>query len=634
MKIVIRSLVLIFSPIAFAQSSEYLVTKIPDSLKNNAHAVIRLDDTEITLESQRSMKIKEKRVVTVLDQKGEAAMQAMAYYDKSTKINNIEARVFNALGIEIKKIKKKDFRDFSLVGGSNFISDGRLLTLDYTAISYPFTIEFTCESTTSNTAFIPVWRPISGYESSLEKAILKMNFLPQLGIHKKESALEGFKVLKTTDTDSQLVYEVTNIPVQRQEDLSFSPELLFPSVKVAFENFHIEGVDGSAKNWTDFGKWYNEKLATGITELPETTKQQIKALVANVNDPIEKAKIVYSYVQQKVRYVSIQLGIGGWKPMLASDVDRLGYGDCKALSNYTRALLQVVGVDSYLTILYGDEDKRNIESDIVRMQGNHMILAVPNGSNYIWLECTSQDSPFGYQGDFTDDRDVLVIKPNGAEIARTQVYSDQVNLQRRTGKYSIDADAGIKAAVSIASTGTRYSDESQVKRGMPDEQKDYFKSKWRNISELKLNKMSFEENKEAVCFVENLELSAANYGTISGNRVLFVVNAFGRNMNDLKRIRNRKNKVVFERGYVNEDEFEIELPANCQIEAMPQGVDMKGKFAHYTTEYKKLEGNKLVFKRRMQVFSGTYLPTEYDELRLFNEQVIKNDNAKIVLTKI
>jgi hypothetical protein len=62
-----------------------------------------------------------------------------------------------------------------------------------------------------------------------------------------------------------------------------------------------------------------------------------------------------------------------------SDVDRLGYGDCKGLTNYTKALLEAVDVPSYNTILYGDSYKKDIESDFVSMQGNHMILAIPYG---------------------------------------------------------------------------------------------------------------------------------------------------------------------------------------------------------------------------------------------------------------
>ena len=84
-------------------------------------------------------------------------------------------------------------------------------------------------------------------------------------------------------------------------------------------------------------------------EIPETTKQKILTLVKGVNDPIEKARLIYDFVQKKTRYISVQVGIGGWMPMLANDVDRLSYGDCKALTNYTKSLLDIAGVESYYT---------------------------------------------------------------------------------------------------------------------------------------------------------------------------------------------------------------------------------------------------------------------------------------------
>ncbi len=55
-------------------------------------------------------------------------------------------------------------------------------------------------------------------------------------------------------------------------------------------------------------------------------------------------------MQDKTRYISVQIGIGGWKPMLADDVNKLGYGDCKGLTNYTKALLEAVDVPSYYTL--------------------------------------------------------------------------------------------------------------------------------------------------------------------------------------------------------------------------------------------------------------------------------------------
>lgn len=623
----------LFSLISSAQKSEYSTATITDSLKENANAVVRLDQMDITISSQRSMNIKTQRVVSVLNEKGLADIDAYQNYDKTTALKNVDAVVYDAFGNEIKKIKRKDFKDQSAVSGSTLFSDNRVVYLDYTPISYPFTIVYNSEIETSNTAFIPKWYFLSGYYVSVEKCILNVTFPGELGFKKKEFQFSDFNIKKTIDTDTKLSYVAANILARKSEDFSPASGDLFPKVMMGLEHFHLEGVDGTATTWEAFGKWYGDKILTGTTTLSEETKAKIKALVGDEKDPIKKAKIIYDYVQKKSRYVNIAIGIGGWKPMLATDVDRLGYGDCKALTNYTKALLQVVDVPSYNTILFGDSYKTSIQSDFVSMQGNHMILAVPNGNNYIWLECTSQDDPFGYQGTFTDDRDVLVVKPEGGEIVRTKIYDDKGNIQADKGNFTIDENGNFSGSISIISEGSQYSSKVRVGHMQPTEKEAHYKEYWDNINNLKLDKITFTNDKENIRFTEDVKLSAINYGAISVNKMIFPVDAFNKNTGNVKRIRNRKNPFQIQRGYLDTDEIEINLPAGFSIEFLPSNFELKGKFGEYKTEIIKKDSNKLTYKRSMFLNKGKYSNKEYDEYRLFMEQVSRNDNAKIILTK-
>ena len=626
-------LFLLFAIVSTAQKNQYPITTINDSLKENADAVVRLDQMNITIASQRSMNIKTQRVVSVFNAKGLHHIDAYQHYDKTTTIKNIEAIVYDAFGTEIKKIKRKDFRDQSAVSGSTLFSDNRVVYLDYTPISYPFTIVYTSETETSNTAFIPQWYFLGGYYVSVEKCVLNVTFPNNLGFKKKEFNFSEFNIKKVADTDTKLSYEADNILAQKAEDLSPSSHDLYPRIMMGLEKFHLEGVDGTATTWEAFGKWYGDKILTGTTELPEETKTKIKTLVGDEKNPVEKAKIVYDYVQKKSRYVNIAIGIGGWKPMFASDVDRLGYGDCKALSNYTKALLQTVDVLSYNTILYGDRYKSDIQSDFVSMQGNHMILAVPNGDNYTFLECTSQDDPFGYQGTFTDDRDVLVVKPEGGVIVRTKIYEDKGNVQTDKGKYSIDENGNLSGHISIISEGSQYSSKSRIEILQPTEKETHYKEYWSNINNLKLGKITFANDKQNILFTEDVQVSAVNYGVVSTNKMIFPVDAFNQNKSNVKRIRNRKNPFQIQRGYLDTDEIEINLPAGFTIEFLPSNFELKGKFGEYKTEIIKTENNKLTYKRSMFLNKGKYSNKEYDEYRLFMEQVSKNDNAKIIITK-
>ncbi|MFV8467237.1 DUF3857 domain-containing protein [Flavobacterium sp. LB1P62] len=626
-------LLLFYSTLLLAQKNEYNTLSIADSLKENANAVVRLNQVDITISSQRNMNIKTKRVVTVLNEKGIGEIEAKEYYSKTSSVKNIEVLVLDGFGIEIKKIKRKDFKDQSAVSGSTLFSDDRIIYLDYTPIQYPFTIIYESEVESSNTAFIPQWYPLSDYLVSVEKSVLNVNYPSALGFKKMESNFSNFLINKIVDSSTQLSYTATNITAQKEEDYSPGFTAIFPKVMMGLENFHLENVDGNAKTWATFGKWYSDKILSGTTELSEETKLKIKALVGDEKDPIKKAKLIYNYVQQKSRYVNISIGIGGWKPMLAADVDRLGYGDCKALTNYTKALLNAVDVPSYNTILYGSPRKRNIEPDFVSMQGNHMILSIPSGANYIWLECTSQDTPFGYQGTFTDDRDVLIMKPEGGEIVRTKNYEDINNTQISKGKISLSQTGDFFGKISIVSEGSQYNQKSVIENFQPTDKEAHYKEYWDNINNLKIDKITFTNDKEKVSFAENAEISAVNYGSVSGNKIMFVINAYNQITGNVKRIRNRKNPFEIQRGYADGDEIEICLPSGFSIEFLPSNFELKTKFGEYKTEIIKKDATNIIYKRTMFLKKGLYSNKEYDEYRLFIEQISRNDNAKIILTQ-
>ena len=622
----------LFATTISAQKFEYTSLLIPDSLKQNANAVVRLDQIDILISSQRNMNVKQKRIVTVLNEKGQEAIDAYEYYNKKTTVENIQATVFDAFGNEIKKLKRKDFRDQCATDGGTVFSDNRFVFLDYTPTQYPFTIIYESEIETSTTAFIPQWYPLNDYHLSVEKSVLNVSYPDNLGFKKMEFNFSNFKINKTVDSSTKLSYVATNIPALKQEDYSTAYSV-FPKVMMGLELFHLEGVDGNAKTWKEFGQWYSDKILTGTTELPEETKSKIKNLVGNEKDPIKKAAIVYKYLQEKSRYVSIQVGIGGWKPMLANDVDRLGYGDCKALSNYTRALLNAVDVPSYNTLLYGDRNKHDIQSDFVSMQGNHMILSIPNGENYVFLECTSQDNPFGYQANFTDDRNVLVMKPDGGEIVRTKKYENKDNSQISKGNYSIAENGDFSGKIAMVSEGSQYSQKYHLETAQPTEREKRYKEYWDNINNLKINKITFSNDKEKVSFTENADISAVNYGAISNNKMIFVVNAFSQNSGTIKRIRNRKNPFEIQRGSYDTDEIAVALPTGFTIESIPATFELNTKFGEYKTEIIKKDNNNLTYKRSIFIKKGLYKNTEYDEFRLFMEQISKNDKAKIILTK-
>lgn len=348
---------LLFTNFLFSQNIEFAASKIPDSLKRNANAVIRVNDVLIIFTAQNAMTVSTKVVTTVLNEYGLRNLSLSDSYDKNRRIAKIQATVLDAFGNEIKTYRKKDFKDVSVADGFSIFSDNRALYLDYTPIAYPFTIIFESLVETSNTAFIPSWNPVDDYYVSTERDNIRINYKPELKLVLKEDNFSTKIPIEKKQTTNSISYSANTILAKKREELAPIFTNIFPIVFFAVENFNLENVQGSATNWNEFGKWYYNALLADTEEIPEPTIQKIKQLVGNEKNPIEIAKIVYQFVQEKTRYVSVQVGIGGWKPMLAKDVDKLGYGDCKALTNYTRSLLKSVGVESYYSVVYGSKEK-------------------------------------------------------------------------------------------------------------------------------------------------------------------------------------------------------------------------------------------------------------------------------------
>ena len=623
------------SLLGFSQDSDYQFDLLDSELVENANAIFRQDEMIISILSKKDLVLRRKKVITVLNELGDQYAMAYVGYDNSRKIKSISATVYDSFGNRIDKIKEKDFQDFSAVDGNTLYSDSRVKYYQYTPIQYPYTLELNYEVSTKNTGEIPAtWLFLKDFMVSTEQSNLIINFAsPDLEPVIKEKNLEGIEVLKNKTTHS-IQYSVGKIKAFKEESLCPSFEKLAPHIKIRPVNFHYEGYDASINSWSDLGIWMSENLLSGRDELPVATISNVKALTDRVDDNLEKAKIVYKYVQENTRYISVQVGIGGIQPISAIDVDRVKYGDCKGLSNYTKALLKAVGVEAYYVHVEAGRNQVNFDQDFPDLaQGNHAILAIPYSDRYYWIDCTSQVHPFGFIGDFTDNRKVFVIKPDGGEIVTTSSYLNEQNFQLTEGLYTLFEDGSIQGELEISTKGIQYDDRFTLADQSEEKIEKHYKKHWNYINNLNVGTYQFENNRNEVRFTEQLSLSAANYASKSGDRLLFAANAFNKQQYIPARYRNRKLPFEIQRGFLDEDRFTINIPNGFGIEAMPEAININNKYGSYSLLFEEIDG-KIILKRKLLVKSGTYANTDYSGFRDFMKNISKYDNSKIVIKPI
>lgn len=621
---------LLFCTAPFFGQEGYSILSIPKEMTVYANSVVIEELIEIDVTNIAKMKVKKRKVVAVLNKLGDNDLELYEFYSDNSRVKNIETWIYNAFGKETGHFKKRNFSDVSRTGNNMYV-DSRVLYLNYTPTTYPYIAVFESETESGDTAFVDPWLPMNGNAESTQSSIYKIKFDPANKPRYKGDNLDGYDIT-IEEKPGEIVFTASNLKAIRYEE--HSPRRIFPKIAVALNNFQLKGASGSAENWEQFGMWMEKDLLSDVREVPAGTLARVKSLVANETTNEGKARKIYQYVQDKVRYISIQIGIGGWKPMPATEVDKLSYGDCKALTNYTKALLDAVGVTSYYTVLYGDTSKWDIMDDFASVQGNHVILGIPDGDNITWLECTSQDTPYGYIGSFTDDRDALILTPDGGRIVHTKIYEAKESLQENIARVKVAPDGSVAANLNRVSSGIQYEKKYLLPKKRADEIDRYYKDRWSYINGFTISDLKFDNDRENIAFTEKMNLNIPNYANAVGSDFLFCPNVFNRNSYIPPRIEDRKQKLSIGHGFMDIDTVEVELPENLVIEAIPEPTVLETKFGKYEINFIKTAENNLQYIRKIRIEKGEYPPSEYENYRDFLRTIARLDKTKILLKQI
>jgi hypothetical protein len=616
----------------FSQKENYAFLLIPSSLTEDANAVIRDNSIEITIEEVDEMTVFKKEVITVLNKLGDNYVSMSAHYDDDTKITELSATIYDAFGREIKKYKERDFLDVSAVSGGTLYSDSRVKYIDHTPVSYPYTVVFESEYKTSSTGFIPSWFPVESYFLSIEKSSYKLLNPKKFTVRTKEKNFNSYSI-ENTSTEFNLNYAISNQKVVKYENNAPLSIDIMPYLMVGINQFSLKKIVGEATNWSEFGKWRYDYLKNGKDELSEDIKAKVRILVEGVTDPIEKAKIVYAFMQNKTRYISVQEGVGGWMPIPANEVDKVGYGDCKGLTNYTKTLLDAVGVKSHYAVIWAGAEQRDVEKDFFGMQGNHVILNIPNNGNDIWLECTSQTIPFGFLGDFTDDRNVLVMTPEGGIVKRTPAYKDETNLQEIKATIQLEKNGNLSASLKRVSNGIQYDDKSYYEKLTEEELvKNYKSNVWEYNNNLEITAVDLLNDKEEVVFKEDLKMTIKSYASVNEQEYLFRVNVFNKNGFVPKRYRSRKLPLKISRGYKDDTTYKFKLPEGYVLSTLPSEKVISTKFGTYKITFTKIDDTTFNYHKTMVIKDGVYAKEDYNNYRNFRRSIVKYENLRIAIT--
>lgn len=573
-----------------------------------------------------SLQTTEEYSITILNEKGDQFAVIAEYYDKGKKIKSINVEVLDKSGAKVRKYSRADALDVAY-NDSYEVNDARMLVLKPNFGSYPYTLNVKVTSETRWLINVPPWmpRPTFSIETASSKFTLTHPQAQEVRIRQQNVAEPV--ITENPDGTITKAWSILNLPsIDRNIDFMhfFNSQ---PAVYLVVNDFIYDGIPGKQSSWKELGDWFIG-LNTGRDALTVETKTFLDGL-PEMNTR-ELARTIYYYMQDRTRYVSIQLGIGGFQSISADIVDKTGYGDCKALTNYMMAMLRYKGVSSNYVLVKAGEDVPDLFYDFPSSQFNHVFLGIPMQLDTIFLECTSQSSPFNYLGTFTDDRHVLWCEPQGSKLIRSPRYKEDYNVKQVTSKVVLDENGNGTVALQEENNGYFFDDYDYYRHLNKDQIKEYNYDKFSFKDFTILDYRIDEPKRDIPTFTNQFNLNVNGIAGKSGENLIvpfFMLSS----IEDYVLSDQYKKHGNVSRGFTLVDKVQLALPNGHFIENLPLDQLFESSIGSYKAS-SKIEDGTLFIQREIIMYKGTYDQEKFAEFYQFVKKIKSSDNRKILIS--
>jgi hypothetical protein len=375
------------------------------------------------------------------------------------------------------------------------------------------------------------------------------------------------------------------------------------------------------QNWKQMGIWY-QGLTSGRRDASPELKQKVASLASSASTPFAKMKAIGDFAQRDIRYVAIELGIGGWQPHAAAEVFNHHYGDCKDKATLMGAMLHEIGIDSYYVVINSERGSVTPETPAHMGGFDHAIIAIklPEGvadnslvatmthqklGKILFFDPTDELTPFGQLNGALQANYGLLVTPDGGDLVELPKLPAAMNGIQRTAKLSLSATGTVSGEVQETRVGDRAWSQRWALRTVTKDA-----DRIKPIETLLSHSLAtFQITKASVGnlqltdqpFMYNYSVVAQSYAKTAGNLLLVRPRFIGNKSSDLLETKEpRKYPVEFEGPSRDTDTFEIALPAGYEVDDLPPPVNAEYSFASYHSKT-EVNGNTLKYTRTFEV---------------------------------
>ncbi len=606
-------------------------------------AAILLDDDLITVGADGKTTERERKVVKILRPQGREYAEIVAWYSKDNKLNSFHAWSIGPDGHQYS-IKDEDIHDEALGEWGILYSDIRGKVVHAPG------------SDPGGVVAYEVVRQLADYGEREQT----WDFQESIPIHKAVFEVDlpgGWKnytawlhheaVNGTEVAPGHWHWELQDLPAIDLTDVPMAPSEKALAGRMVI-HYSATDLPTGDQRWAEIGNWY-DTLASPRTEAPLEINAKAKEIAGPATDFKSKIQAVAGFMQREIRYVGIEVGIGGLQPHSAAEVFKYRYGDCKDKATLLISMLNAVGVRATWVLV--DTHRGYVDPALPSRDGNHMIAAIEipsgygdpdlravvtgrTGRRYLIFDPTDTYTSIGLIRPELQGSYGVLVAGKDSEIVELPILAADASTMNRVASFRLEPDGTLKGKVVETRSGEtashyRYLYNAETEK----EQREYMEHRLqRDLASFTLGSASAQNTRDmAKSVVVDFSLTANGYAKPAGDLLLVRPRVIGSNA---ERFSDKPRKYPIDLGETGtwRDTIDMTLPAGYVVDDMPEPISVDVGFASYKSEVKAGDG-VLHYSREYKVNELDLGPEKYADVRKLMGAIGSDENNSAVLKK-
>jgi len=650
---VLLGVLVVCAPATWAGTPDWLraaaALPLPATYPKDTDAIMLLDEQITVVRDDGEIRTTYRRAYKILRPEGRGHGVVVVSFDGETKLTSLKAWCIPAQGGDYE-MKEKDAIETALAGmlSGSFYDDSRQKILRIPAADPGSVVGYEYEQRRRPYVFQDKWLfqdpdPVVRARFSLR--------LPK-GWEYKTVWMNYSEQKSTAVGEDTWVWELQNLPAIEAEPSMPPWKAVAGWLAVTYYPREQSQRAKSHASWAELGAWYSQ-MAAGRRDPSPELKQKVTELTAAAPGTLEKVRALAAFAQRDVRYVAIEIGIGGYIPHGAREIFANRYGDCKDKATVLSAMLKEIGIESHYVLINATRGVTAREFPSM-LNFNHAVLAIrlpqdvptttlfatrehPELGRLLFFDPTDDVTPLGYLPPSLQKNQGLLVTDTGGELLELPLLPPQVNRLLRVGKLALSSTGTLSGNVQEIRWGALARDmRATLLRAQGNERQKMLESfLGQSLSGFTL-KSAVVENLEKCdeSLVLRYEFVAENYAKSAGNLLLVRPRVLGHKGDDIMEAgKERKHAVEFDSATHQSDVYEITLPSGFKVDELPPSAENVTGFAEYHSKI-EVEGSVLRYKRDYRVKDVLVPKAALEELKKLYRVIAADERNTAVLVRV